>query len=406
MNKFVILILILTLSSCKAQTEFNSTIEFTSDLDKFENLSSLKESLKDVEIVSLGENTHGLGEVFKAKVDLVKFLHQEMGFNLVLFESGYGDAGLAWEKLDSLSTKEFTNSFTSNYYYHSEEIRDLMEYVKSQDKNLVIQGFDCQPQQDYLSKRMMEIMQPVDSILSKSVESELRNFNKLYQFENDKDTIGFNNQRSKFINFITQYETTIQNKKEQLLKSNCSENELNTILKSIEIFKNTYSKIQFGDMMNWQNNANIRDKSMFETIRWFKDKNPNDKIIIWAQNSHIENSAKPNYTVNFMGHRLKGTYGDKYYSIGAIVYSGINLNYNGTFDFEHNTTDYLAYHLNQFKKDEFVLDLRNYNKKDFTSKELLGMESNGNTAGFVAKDRFDGLLFIKYSNIPKLIKKE
>jgi erythromycin esterase len=406
MNKFLILILILTLSSCKAQTEFNSTIEFTSDLDKFENLSSLKESLKDVEIVSLGENTHGLGEVFKAKVDLVKFLHQEMGFNLVLFESGYGDAGLAWEKLDSLSTKEFTNSFTSNYYYHSEEIRDLMEYVTSQDKNLVIQGFDCQPQQDYLSKRMMEIMQPVDSILSKSVESELRNFNKLYQFENDKDTIGFNNQRSKFINFITQYETTIQNKKEQLLKSNCSENELNTILKSIEIFKNTYSKIQFGDMMNWQNNANIRDKSMFETIRWFKDKNPNDKIIIWAQNSHIENSAKPNYTVNFMGHRLKGTYGDKYYSIGAIVYSGINLNYNGTFDFEHNTTDYLAYHLNQFKKDEFVLDLRNYNKKDFTSKELLGMESNGNTAGFVAKDRFDGLLFIKYSNIPKLIKKE
>jgi erythromycin esterase len=406
MNKFLILILILTLSSCKAQTEFNSTIEFTSDLDKFENLSSLKESLKDVEIVSLGENTHGLGEVFKAKVDLVKFLHQEMGFNLVLFESGYGDAGLAWEKLDSLSTKEFTNSFTSNYYYHSEEIRDLMEYVKSQDKNLVIQGFDCQPQQDYLSKRMMEIMQPVDSILSKSVESELRNFNKLYQFENDKDTIGFNNQRSKFINFITQYETTIQNKKEQLLKSNCSENELNTILKSIEIFKNTYSKIQFGDMMNWQNNANIRDKSMFETIRWFKDKNPNDKIIIWAQNSHIENSAKPNYTVNFMGHSLKGTYGDKYYSIGAIVYSGINLNYNGTFDFEHNTTDYLAYHLNQFKKDEFVLDLRNYNKKDFTSKELLGMESNGNTAGFVAKDRFDGLLFIKYSNIPKLIKKE
>jgi erythromycin esterase-like protein len=107
-----------------------------------------------------------------------------------------------------------------------------------------------------------------------------------------------------------------------------------------------------------------------------------------------------------MGHSLKGTYGDKYYSIGAIVYSGINLNYNGTFDFEHNTTDYLAYHLNQFKKDEFVLDLRNYNKKDFTSKELLGMESNGNTAGFVAKDRFDGLLFIKYSNIPKLIKKE
>jgi erythromycin esterase-like protein len=281
-----------------------------------------------------------------------------------------------------------------------------MEYVKSRNKDVVVKGFDCQPQQDYLSTRMTDIMQPVDSILSKSVESELRNFNKLYQFENDKDTIGFNNQRNKFINFITQYETTIQNKKAQLLNSNCSENELNIILNSLEIFRNTYSKIQFGDMMNWQNNANIRDKAMYETIKWFKDKNPNEKIIIWAQNSHIENTSKPGYSVNFMGHSLKGTYRDKYYSIGAIVYSGKNLNYSGTFDFEHNTADYLAYHLNQFKKDEFVLDLRNYNKKDFTSQELLGMESNGNTAGFFAINRFDGLLFIKYSDIPKLFKQE
>jgi len=406
MSKFLIILLILTLSSCKAQTDFNSTIEFTLDLEKFENLAELKETLKGVEIIALGENTHGLGEVFKVKTDLVKFLHQELGFNLLLFESGFGDGALAWEKLDSLSPLELTNSFTSNNYYHSEEIRDLIEYIKSQNKSLVIQGFDCQPQQDYLSKRMTEIMSPIDSIIAKSVQSELKNFNKLYQFENEKDTIGFNNQRDKFISFITQYGTVLQNKKEQLLDSGSSENELKAISKSIEIFNNTYSKIEFGDMMNWQKSANIRDKSMFETIKWFKEKNPNEKIIIWAQNSHIENSAKPNYSVNFMGHSLKATYANKYYSIGAIVYSGINLNYNGTFDFEHNTADYLAYHLNQFGKDEFVLDLRNYNKKDFTSQELLGMESNGNTAGFVAKDRFDGLLFIRYSDIPKLIEKK
>ncbi len=381
-------------------------IEFTSDLEKFGNLSEFKETLKDVEIIALGENTHGLGDVFKAKTDLVKFLHQELGFNLVLFESGFGDGALAWEKLDSLSPLEFTNSFTSNYYYHSEEIRDLMEYVKSRNKKLIIQGFDCQPQQDYLIKRMTEIMFPIDSIIAKSVESELKNFNKLYQFENDKDTIGFNNQRNKFIKFISQYETVLKNKKKEIVSSGYSEKEINAIKKSIEIFKDTYTQLKFGDMMNWQKSANIRDRSMFETIKWFKENYPNEKIIIWAQNSHIENSPKPKYSVNFMGHYLKSTFGKKYYSIGAIVYSGKNMNYNNSFDFEHNTADYLAYHLNQFGKDEFVLDLRNYNKKDFTSQELLGMESNGNTAGFVAKDRFDGLLFIRYSDIPKLIEKK
>jgi len=405
MNKYLIIIL-LTLSSCKAQNEFNSTIEFTSDLEKFGNLSELKEALKDVEIIALGENTHGLGDVFKAKTGLVKFLHQELGFNLVLFESGFGDGALAWEKLDSLSPLEFTNSFTSNYYYHSEEIRDLMKYVKSRNKKLIIQGFDCQPQQDYLIKRMTEIMFPVDSIIAESVEFELNNFNKLYQFENDKDTIGFNNQRNKFIKFISQYGTVLKNKKKEIVSSGYSEKEINAIKKSIEIFKDTYAQLKFGDMMNWQKSANIRDKSMFETIKWFKENYPNEKIIIWAQNSHIENSPKPKYTVNFMGHYLKSTFGEKYYSIGAIVYSGKNMNYNNNFDFEHNDPNYLAYHLNKFQKSEFILDLRSHKKIDFTNQELLGMESNGNTAGFIAKERFDGLLFIKHSDIPKLIKKK
>ena len=158
--------------------------------------------------------------------------------------------------------------------------------------------------------------------------------------------------------------------------------------------------------MSWPVADNIRDESLFEIIKSFKEENPKTKIIIWAQNSHIENRTKPNYNVNWMGHHLKKAFGKKYYSIGTVVYSGKNLSYNGTFDFEHNDNKYLAYHLNQFQKEKYVLDLRKHIKNDFTNKLLLGMENNGNTAEFVAKDRFDGLLFIKYSGIPKLIKKD
>ncbi len=32
-------------------------------------------------------------------------------------------------------------------------------------------------------------------------------------------------------------------------------------------------------------------------------------------------------------------------------------------------------------------------QKDFKSHELLGIENNGNTAGFIANNRFDGILF-------------
>ncbi len=104
-----------------------------------------------------------------------------------------------------------------------------------------------------------------------------------------------------------------------------------------------------------------------------------------------------------MGHSLKETYGNKYYSLGVDVYSGKNLEYNRSFDFEHNDKEYLAYHLNKFNREVFILDLRNNKQNDFINESLLGMESGGNTARFIAKERFDGILFVKYSDIPQLI---
>lgn len=403
MIKIQILFFLFLLTSCKAQTILDSNLKYSNDLKDFKNISALREKLKDVEIIALGENTHGLGQVFKAKADLVKFLHQELGFNLILFESGFGDGALAWAQFDSLSNKAFTIAFTSNFYYHSKEILDLMAYVKNQDRKLRIQGFDCQPQQNYLITRMAQIVTPIDSLFAKSVKSEFRNFNKLYQFENDKDTISFYKQRDEFVSFLDKYTKIIKENEQRLLRSGTTQNEIDAIIKSNQIFTDTYSKIEFGSMMGWPISANIRDKSLFETIKWFKENSPETKIIIWAQNSHIENKPKPNNSVNWMGHSLKETYGNKYYSLGAVVYSGKNLEYNRSFDFEHNDKDYLAYHLNQFNSEAFILNLRNYKQNDFISESLLGMESGGNTARFIAKERFDGILFIKYSGIPQII---
>lgn len=400
----LVLILLFLFAACEAQILSHSRIEFTSDLKDFKELTSLREALKDVEIIALGENTHGLGQVFKAKADLVKFLHQELGFNLILFESGFGDGALAWEQFDSLSAKAFTLSFTSNFYYHSKEILEFMEYVKTQDRKLMVQGFDCQPQQNYLISRMLQIVTPIDSLLAKSVKLEFRNFNKLYQFENDKDTVSFYKQRDEFVSFLGRYTETIKENEQRLLTSGITQNEIEAIRKSNQIFTDTYSKMEFGSMIGWPISANIRDKVLFETIKWFKENSPETKIIIWAQNSHIENKPKPNDNVNWMGHSLKETYGNKYYSLGAVVYSGKNLEYHRSFEFEHHDKDYLAYHLNQFNSEAFILNLRSYKQNDFLHEALLGMESGGNAARFIAKERFDGILFLKYSDIPQLLK--
>lgn len=412
MHRVLFLFLILTISGCSAQKNTEFSLEFSSNLAHFEPLSGLKERLEGVEIIALGENTHGLGDLFDKKAELVRFLHQEMGFDLLLFESGYGDAALAWENRDSLSLDEYTRAFSSNRYYHSEEIKNLMRYVKAQrDHPLIVQGIDCQPQQDYLIKRMEELLRKAESELSvylgaDSIQMEMQRFNLLYQFEHDKDTAAFHRQVQRFSKCLLRVRADLVTSDFLGEEMDAQKSEIAAISQMIQIFWETYGDIPLGGMMSWPMAYEIRDRSMFETVQWFREQYPDKKIIIWAQNSHIEKASKPNYDITWMGHLLADTYGEKYYSIGAVVYSGESLSNNGTLEFEHTSPDYLAYHLHRFEKEAFVLDLHGKQDQDFLKQEFLGMESNGNTATFIAKDRFDGLLFLRHSDIPTLLQDE
>lgn len=389
-----------------AQPVEHSAIQFTTDFDEFESLEQLKEKLEGVEIIALGENTHGLGEVFKTKAEIVEFLHKELGFSMVLFESGFGDGALSWEKIESLSAREFMFSFTSNSYYHCEELLPFFEYVKSKsdtDDSLQLQGVDCQPQQHYLRKRLSEIILPVDREMASEVSVNFRDFNKLYQYEHDGDSLGFHNQRDRFVDFLNAYESLLKENSKKVKSAGVSQQEMEIIYRTFENFRETYGSMTMGGMMGWPQAYDLRDRSMFENVKWIKEDNPGKKLIIWAQNSHIENAPKPDYTVNWMGHYLKKEFGAQYYSIGTMVYSGNNQNYNQVMEFEHDNPDFLAYHLNKFNKDRFLVDLRSHKKDDFTGESHMGMESGGATASFIAKDRFDGLLFIKKSDVPTKI---
>lgn len=386
-----------------AQKSDIQPILFSSDLEHFEPLSALKKVLKDVDIVALGENTHGLGDVFQTKVALVKFLHAELGFDLVLFESGYGDAALAWANWEKMSAEEFTQNFSSNFYYRSYEILDLVRYAKSRNGKLKLQGFDCQPQQQYLIKRMQEMVAPYAPDFAATVPQAMVDFNKLYQHEKNGDSLAFYTQRDSFASFLKKYNQLLDGISRAGKGNQSSTKEMDAIRRSNKIFLDTYSSMPFGKLMLWPQAANHRDGAMLKIVENYKKTYPEAKIIIWAQNSHIENQSKPHNPVNWMGHGLKQKYGSSYYSLGTVVYSGTNQNYNGSFSFEHKDPEYLAYHLNEVGKNSFLLNQRDYPKQDFTHELHLGMENNGSKAYFIAQDRFDGLLFLSHSGPPQLL---
>ena len=66
--------------------------------DRFKDLEFLKPLLIDKRLVYLGENTHGAAEYSSSKVRLIQYLHQELGYDVIAFESGLGNASAALAK--------------------------------------------------------------------------------------------------------------------------------------------------------------------------------------------------------------------------------------------------------------------------------------------------------------------
>ena len=64
------------------------------------DFSFLKEELKDVQVVMLGEISHFDGNVFETKTEIIKYLVENMGFDVIAFESGIYDL---WKAQNEIS---------------------------------------------------------------------------------------------------------------------------------------------------------------------------------------------------------------------------------------------------------------------------------------------------------------
>lgn len=112
------------------------------------DLAPLKTLVGDARVVMLGEQAHAEGETFLGKTRLIRYLHEEMGFDVLCFESGLYDCERAWQSLkagedawSAMSTAVFP------IWMKAEELRPLSEYLGREAKGarpLELCGYDCQ----------------------------------------------------------------------------------------------------------------------------------------------------------------------------------------------------------------------------------------------------------------------
>lgn len=310
--------------------------------DDFSDLQSLKEIIGNSRIVLLGEQSHGDGSTFLAKARLIKFLHQEMGFDVLAFESGLYDCNKAWELIQTGDDVPITFcQAVFQIWASSKKLQPLISYLEKtarSDNPLELTGFDCQFTGS-LSK--IYLVSEIDTFLKEhnistedpywfSFKSSLQNLIQYY-YITQLPTI---DQREKFFNTCK----IIREK----IKSDTGPNDSQAtfwlqMLESIEMqAKQTWQiylstkEGNYLDPLIYQ----MRDIQMGRNLVWLANElYPNRKIIVWAatfhtvRNLNIIETGDPETQELYnqfstMGDVVFKEFGDKIYSLGFTSYSG------------------------------------------------------------------------------------
>jgi erythromycin esterase-like protein len=118
--------------------------------DNFSDLQFLRDQLRSVRVVLLGEGSagHGGGSEQHAKARLVKFLHREMGFDVLAIEAGLFGTSLAWRGLQA--GEDPRTAYLRGAYRNaslSSHVQPLIQYLAAAARTpqpLELVGFDTE----------------------------------------------------------------------------------------------------------------------------------------------------------------------------------------------------------------------------------------------------------------------
>jgi len=244
--------------------------------DDFSDLQAWKEAIGDARIVILGEPSHGDGTVFRAKSRLVRFLHEDMNFSVLAFESGFYDLRLATE--NASTPDEHLRAATrtlSRPWAKSKQARPVLRYyaeTQTTESPLHLAGIDgaLRPPNDSIfiarlkrhvqdREEWMEVTEETN--FEQTLRSQLTNPLSLA-----RDTAAYRQ-------FIARID-----KVSQSLEDGSSRDEFWALM-----LDNVKAQVQTGFRRSYE----PRNHQMARTLIWLAENTyANDKIIVWIATSH------------------------------------------------------------------------------------------------------------------------
>ncbi len=324
------IILFLCSSLCFAQKKdgqlfINATREISSISPEATDTADLRiigESIGNADVVFLGEQDHGVASTFEAKIRLIKYLHEHLGFNVIAFESDFYALYNVYEAYQKGNAN--IDSLRHNIYSiwsKCKQSQPLFSYIEKCSKTnpIHIAGVDSRHASNFSAKNHKQYIKRI---------SGSKDFCK-------NDTIAFN----QYLDIIRR---SIRNEPDSTIKLEEKKffltysDELMKLFSSNSFERQELLNTKFSVVSQWKDilpihNDTTRDFAMAQNLYWLKTiKYPNEKIIVWAHNGHSYKNPGtiedikfiPNYRVGTMADYFSKQYTGQTYSLGFISLFG------------------------------------------------------------------------------------
>ena len=308
--------------------------------EDFADLRPLAPILANRRVVILGEATHGDGTTFLAKARLVRFLHQELGFDVLAFESGFYDCWKAWRRIEAGGDPE--TAFRESVFpiwTLSVQAQGLIEHFAAEarsERPLVLAGIDPQftgeLSEAFLLEDLVRVAEAAGMDGERLRERIGGTLDNVIEARYELGELPSAEERAEFVEALAELEERLRREAGREVPDRAF---------WIRLLASTRDNAEASWDTDWERSVlespeeyAVRERLMGEQLAWLaRERFPGRKIVVWMHSGHVAREldevevpspvhTRLYRTLQTAGAVAHGELGDALYAIAPLAYQG------------------------------------------------------------------------------------